>query len=420
MKQVRIFFLVLVLAIVFGLLSNILFFNVDSEYVFNDEGNQAARSGEELSASLSVSALSPGGSVSVIEDFTSWVIGPTGNIAEATGVDWNVGGYVSPSGSGGGEINPVGALGAGLVGLWHLNELSGDAIDSSLLGNNGIVEAEVLQGVAGIYGNAYEFDGVAGQVDVGEGDGRTEGMNKLTVSVWANKFNTVTSSRTGPIRQKNVFYIRRSHTNYWVFGVNTGAGDIIASSNVKYFDEEWHHLAGVYNGSNVLLYIDGVLQTNQPALTGTTATTANNIEIGREPDYSGVFLGTVDEVAIWNRDLKEAEILLLNASGVSGSFSSNLISSLGEFNKINLSISESGVGMSQVSISTDEGATWCSIADGEELNLLNEGVKCLPVSNFTYNVNFIGDTNLDKLDFVLDYESVVTSCGITNASWRIK
>lgn len=97
------------------------------------------------------------------------------------------------------------------------------------------------------------------------------------------------------------------------FAIGAGGGAttnfVGVASTANPFDGNFHHIAGTWDGSNVRLYIDGVLQ-------GTTAFTApvNNtrpVNIGYS--WGGgspqrYFNGVVDEVAIYQRALTETEI----------------------------------------------------------------------------------------------------------------
>ncbi len=59
------------------------------------------------------------------------------------------------------------------VGYWPMTETSGDALDKSGNGNNGVLVAGVVQGAAELVngsGGAYQFDGIAGDVDMGSAD----------------------------------------------------------------------------------------------------------------------------------------------------------------------------------------------------------------------------------------------------------
>lgn len=109
---------------------------------------------------------------------------------------------------------------------------------------------------------------------------------------------------------------------------NAGAGGEITSAGV-YNDGKWHQLVGVYTGttspgSNNLLYVDGVLDTQ--VSTATTAVSANtsHILMFSDPQYTNnpvglgrQFSGSVCDVAFWtNTILSSSQVqALYNSAG---------------------------------------------------------------------------------------------------------
>ena len=61
-----------------------------------------------------------------------------------------------------------------------------------------------------------------------------------------------------------VMQIYSSESNQMKFAVGTGSGFVIAATGVSVCDNAWHHLAGVYTGDNVEIYMDGLLKDRQP------------------------------------------------------------------------------------------------------------------------------------------------------------
>ena len=71
----------------------------------------------------------------------------------------------------------------------------------------------------------------------------------------------------------------------------------------------WQHVAWVYDGSTVSLYIDGVLK-GSTAASGTIASTSKPLTIGHciLGDLNFEFGGRIDEVSIWSKALSQQEI----------------------------------------------------------------------------------------------------------------
>lgn len=162
---------------------------------------------------------------------------------------------------------------------------------------------------SGQSGQAIEFNGSSGSyVDIGEGDGITENVSAFSTSSWIYK-RAADTSRAGPIRQLNVFAIHSGPNRVWQFTVRNASGHYTtAQANAGLVSNKWTHLAGVYNGSHLLLYVDGVLQNSRPLLFGEIATHSNNIEIGRDFSYSATLNGLVDETMLYAKALNQSEI----------------------------------------------------------------------------------------------------------------
>jgi hypothetical protein len=89
---------------------------------------------------------------------------------------------------------------------------------------------------------------------------------------------------------------------------NIGGTQRQVNSTSTVNDNEWHHVATTYDGATLKVYIDGVLQ-NSLAATGALATNANPLTIGynfTENNYP--FIGTIDEVRVWNIARTDAEL----------------------------------------------------------------------------------------------------------------
>jgi hypothetical protein len=71
---------------------------------------------------------------------------------------------------------------------------------------------------------------------------------------------------------------------------------------------QWHHVAGVYNGSQVVLYVNGVL-VKSASRSGLLATNTDALRIGNRQAGDRAYDGAIDEVRVWNRALPLSEIV---------------------------------------------------------------------------------------------------------------
>jgi hypothetical protein len=106
--------------------------------------------------------------------------------------------------------------------------------------------------------------------------------------------------------------MRNNETNSISFHFNkAGGGEYQANGITPVLDGQWHHLAGVYTGGKVLLYIDGRLDAETEA--GAVNTTTDPVYIGSRVNSTSTrnWIGNIDEVRIYDRALDAAAILYL-------------------------------------------------------------------------------------------------------------
>ncbi|MBL7813632.1 MAG: hypothetical protein JNL70_01415 [Saprospiraceae bacterium] len=116
-------------------------------------------------------------------------------------------------------------------------------------------------------------------------------------------------------------YIITKGDDSFYFGINGGGGGsgklsaffagvssgwLYSTTTVN--DGNWHHVAAVRNGTTVQLYIDGVLNTTGTVTSGNISTGTAPVYIGVRTGQSSFFLGSMDEVRVWNRALSGCEI----------------------------------------------------------------------------------------------------------------
>ena len=165
------------------------------------------------------------------------------------------------------------------------------------------------------------LDGVDDKVDCGN-PSSLQITGNITLSAW---FKT-TSSNTQTIIGKDSI---NSNTRSFLLLVISGvARFIIFKSNSSNFisgtstvnDGNWHHVLGVNDGTNLKIYVDGVLEGTNNGGGGTIDNGTSDFNIGSR-DASGQsirFNGVIDEVAVWNSDQSA------NASAIGGTIPTDL------------------------------------------------------------------------------------------------
>lgn len=89
------------------------------------------------------------------------------------------------------------------------------------------------------------------------------------------------------------------HNGQMQFDVHLGGANQSVQTQQPLSQQTWHHAAGVYDGSEVRLYINGKRVATRPA-SGPRATNGHPLYIGADPDRRGLatrhFQGSLDEV----------------------------------------------------------------------------------------------------------------------------
>jgi hypothetical protein len=97
------------------------------------------------------------------------------------------------------------------------------------------------------------------------------------------------------------------------FQVSAGGTYQIVNGPTSLVNNGWHHLAGVYDGSRIRLYVDGTLRATTP-LSGWIPFTSTPVYIGASREGTSLadadfFNGDIDDVRIWYSALSQTDIL---------------------------------------------------------------------------------------------------------------
>jgi len=211
-----------------------------------------------------------------------------------------------------------------LVGYWPLNN---DTLDYAN-GNDGTASNGAFLNYSGKVGAGYHFGGLfisGSRINVGE-SAFDFGSGAFSLSTWFNFQNkSLVSGDTGrhevlAKRQSGVGYRMRILSNNvlrWL--INTGSNSFIT---VKVNQNRWYHAVAIYNGTDILLYLNGVL-VNQTSASGNTNNNDDFFIGFTAGDFPRPFNGTIDELAIYGRELSASEVRQLYYGGLLGGHTLN-------------------------------------------------------------------------------------------------
>jgi hypothetical protein len=212
---------------------------------------------------------------------------------------------------------------AGLVGWWKLDETSGrDVVDASGNGNVGkMINGEPQwQPSGGKISGALLFGGKGNWVHVANESNFDCGA-EVTVAAWikVNRFDKEYQAIV--TKGDSAWRLQRNQNNDTLEFACSGLvipsgnqwGSLYGSSSVN--DGKWHHVAGVYDGQKMYLYVDGVVDALQPA-SGGINTNNQPVFIGENSEMTGRFWnGLIDDVRVYNYGLSEDRIKALYNEG---------------------------------------------------------------------------------------------------------
>ncbi len=214
-----------------------------------------------------------------------------------------------------------------IAAMWLFDEDSGDtAKDSSGQANHGTL-MEDPKWVDGQFGKALEFDGDNDYVNMGDVLDQ-DGSSAFSISAWIKAANGVNEqiivSKMSSGGSHTGYSLRASDTspflNFSLISDVSPDNRIQIRGSTEVNDGTWHHVVATYDGtksaSGVHLYVDGQEETKAVRNDTLTGSTSNSIDfnIGERESGAGAialdqfFTGLIDEVAIFNVVLDDADI----------------------------------------------------------------------------------------------------------------
>ena len=194
----------------------------------------------------------------------------------------------------------------------HLSfdEFAGDvAKDLSEFGNDATFKGNPKL-IDGVFGKALEFDGkTSGQIP---DNASLDIVDGITIEFW-------TIVKGGDAIQSGV-----EKGVAWVAGLYNLAALYNGGTILQFFDlpdpcnddnigpsiqdGEWHFLAGTWDGSDILLYIDGELEAEMPCK-GELKPNNDPLFIGARGGSGRFLTGALDEIKVYNYALTKDELL---------------------------------------------------------------------------------------------------------------
>jgi hypothetical protein len=202
---------------------------------------------------------------------------------------------------------------AGILGWWRGE---GNALDQKGT-NNGVLAGNTTYG-PGLVGQAFVFDGASDGVNLANPTSLQ--IQDFTIEAWIKRASTIQASKD----PYNSGIIISYPFGGYGFGITddgrlflTKNGESNVSSSRSVADTSFHHVAVTKVGSLVRFYIDGIGEV-APAYNPGFVFNGPPAIGGRGGDFAASFLGSIDEVSLYNRPLDGEEISSIYNSGTAG------------------------------------------------------------------------------------------------------
>jgi hypothetical protein len=225
--------------------------------------------------------------------------------------------------------NPVHAKLSGVVAMYFFDENSGKvAKDSSGNGNDGNFVGDP-KWVDGKFSKALSFNGQNDYVEIADSNS-LDAKDAITLMTWV--YPTVLSKNVEGIIAKwrysgedsRSYLMATSDTNNGVrFQISpdgTGGSEKVLFSDIGLEVNKWTHIACVWDGSNMIIYFNGVAHGSMPynlkMFVG-----KGKVDIGtlnEEAVANRVFDGIIDDVAIFNIALTVEQVNNIIKLGLNG------------------------------------------------------------------------------------------------------
>lgn len=156
--------------------------------------------------------------------------------------------------------------------------------------------------------SALDFDGIDDKVNCDTTISTTlSDTNKLTVEAWikttrdSNVETIVSNHGNGSSTQFDLRTVNGEFNCFIGFGSYVVTGGTV-------IPDTWQHVAMVFDGNSVTLYVDGVNVGTTPTPSNYTLPTSVAPMILGYNGYGEIFKGQMDEVRVWNKALTQTEI----------------------------------------------------------------------------------------------------------------
>jgi hypothetical protein len=198
---------------------------------------------------------------------------------------------------------------AGIISWWR-----GEGNFADARGTNTGTDSGGVTFSTGVVGQGFNLNGAANSYVLVPSSPSLQPTTALTIEAWIDP----TIATTGRIVDKITpgatdGYLLDIVSSQLRFGI--GADSVNSGATALLVAGRFTHVAGVYDGTTLNVYINGVRVANKATLLTTVAVNSLALHIGADLMGATRFSGLIDEVRIYSRALPAAEIAAIAAAG---------------------------------------------------------------------------------------------------------
>ena len=224
----------------------------------------------------------------------------------------------------GARINWGHQLTKGLIGYWIMNEGAGLRVNDLANNNFGTCTNMAMSGATSNWagsalGGCLNFDGVDDHVNIGDIPLFDTTFTNLSISAWVYPTSVTPSNKGvtgkgGAVNQRGfALFVLNGGTISFDNWTSASGTEHSTNTTEAIVSNKWYHLAGTFQGGVAgKVYINGRLSvTNTTAIiANTSGNNTSTLRIGDRGDggASSPFIGSIDEVRIYNRVLSDNEV----------------------------------------------------------------------------------------------------------------
>jgi len=216
---------------------------------------------------------------------------------------------------------------ADLVGYWALDELSagkfpdtapgGSLADDATL----VANADLDTTVKWVGAGSAVFDGTGALLSAADSADLDVSTDRLTLMAWVRQSNRAgMRSVAGKSADGDGTYLLRIDDGFVRAGLQTSNPWVItAKDGIQLAENTWYHVAMVYDGAQILRYVNGLPTGTASAQTGNVR--VNDCAFGIGSAYGAArwpFAGNIDEVRLYDRALSAHEIQAIGGLPIAG------------------------------------------------------------------------------------------------------